>query len=194
MELILDYNQLLRIVTTCYTDVSELRGLNMLTRKEKIEQVAKYKQALTQSSLAFVFRTTKMSTQEVDKIKTALKTQGCTVGFVKNTLARLAVQDTDKQALTQAFTGVSILAMLVDEDEDAHPRAVKVIFDLLKQYKGRLTLAAGVSHGRFMDTNALATFATTPSRAETLARFAFLLRYPSLAIADTMKQLGERHV
>lgn len=163
----------------------------MLTRKDKQELICKYKADLSKSKFSFVFRCQGINVQEMDKIRHTVKSNECKVAFTKNTLAKLAVQNTDHIGLEALFKGVSILAVHQSMNEDVYPASIKAILPFLKQYRSKFELAGGVLNGSFMNSKQLEEFGKMPSRLELLSTFAMYCKYPLMKFNHLIKSIAE---
>lgn len=158
---------------------------------DKVAWVAKHQERFAKTDFAFVFRCEKINSEDMGDLRAAIKKAGGSMVFVKNTLARIAVEGTNCSALKPLFKGVSVLVTSANNtNEDEYVGLTKALQPFLKAHKKNMSLAGGVLLGNFMDSNALDAFSKMPSRLELLGGIAMLLRYPLINIADTIERAG----
>lgn len=163
-----------------------------MLRSNKQVWVSKQQKVFKESEFAFVFRCERMAAESMTELRCAVKDAGGRMLFAKNKLAQIAVQGTDFESMSQLFKGVSILVTPKEKaDEDGYVALAKCLEPFLKANKQNMSLAGGVINGKFMDASALDTFSKTPSRLETIATIAWMLKYPLINVTDSIKRAGE---
>lgn len=163
-----------------------------MQRTDKENCVRKYKEVFQAVDFAFIFRCSQIPSEEMLALRSSIKQAGGRVSFVKNTLAKLAVENSDYAEMSSLFKGVSVLVTPAEKGEmDTYPAIVKSMNPFMKRAKDKLVLAGGVLQGKLLDKSALEEFGKMPTRMEVLGSIAFMLQYPMINVADTIKRAGE---
>lgn len=155
-----------------------------MKRSEKTQAVANLKEALNSSNTVVVVHYRGLTVEETSELrKTALK-NGANVKVTKNTLARLAANDTKFDKLSDMLKGPT--AITYSDDEVA---AAKVAVDFSKDNE-KLIIIGGVTGGRLLSEDEVKQLASTPSLDESRAKIIGLLNAPATKIARLLKEPG----
>lgn len=156
-----------------------------MLKTQKHQWVKDTKELLASVPLAYVIRYKGLKAKQLYALRQAIKEHG-KVCFAKNSLAKIAVKDTGHEGMTDLFKEVSLLVAVND------PIAgVKCVLPFLKEHKAKLEIAGGVWEGKLLDKVSVEELGKIPSREEQLSQLAFLLEYPLINLADTLKRAGE---
>ena len=93
-----------------------------ITKNKKTELVSDLKSKLEQSKFAVVAHYRGMSNDQLYKLRVELKSKGCHLKIIKNTLANIAIKDTQFEGLSEFLKGPT--AVLHSEDPVALAKAV----------------------------------------------------------------------
>jgi large subunit ribosomal protein L10 len=149
-------------------------------RNEKQEFVSTLRSSLEGKNLVVVTQQTGLTVAEVTDLRAKMRAAGANYKVIKNTLARLAVQDTPIAPLGDHFKGVVALAF--SEDPIA---AAKIAVEFAKTNKKIQVLAACLD-GKLLDAANVNALAQLPSLDELRAKLIGLLQAPLSKIARTV--------
>lgn len=153
-----------------------------MNRAEKQSFIDSFRSSLEGKSLAVVTRQSGLTVAEVTELRAKMSEAGANYKVVKNTLARIAVNDTPMANLADYFKG----AVAVASSEDA-VAAAKVVVNFAKE-NDKIEVVAGSLDGEFLDVQAVKALAALPSLDELRAKIIGLLQAPLSKIARTIKE------
>jgi len=145
----------------------------MLTRAQKQEQIDALKGMLAPANGLFVMDFTGLSVGEVTELRRKVREAKGSYRVVRNTLAKLAVAETNHQALQQLLTGPAAVAYT---DQDAVLLA-KALAEFAKTHE-KLQFRGGLIEGQLLDAKQAKQVAALPSRPELVAKLLFVLQSP----------------
>lgn len=151
-----------------------------MDRSEKQEFVSSLRSSLENKSLVVVTQQTGLTVSEVTDLRAKMRSAGAGYKVIKNTLARLAVQDTPIAPLGDHFKGAVALAF--SEDPIA---AAKIVVEFAKTNKKVQVLAACLD-GKLLDAANVNALALLPSLDELRAKIIGLVQAPMAKIARTV--------
>lgn len=114
-----------------------------------------------------------------------MREAGAQFKVTKNTLARLALKDTEYEALADSFTGPTAIA--VSEDPVA---AAKAAAKFAKENEKLVLLAGAMSGGQVLDADGVKALASLPSLDELRGKLVGLLQAPAGKIAQVLQAPG----
>lgn len=153
-----------------------------MDRNDKQAFVASLRDSLEGKKLVVVTQQKGLTVSEVTNLRAKMREAGANYKVVKNTLARLAVQDTPIAPLGDKFKGAVALAF--SEDPIA---AAKVAVEFAKTNK-KIQIVAACLDGRLLDAASVDALAKLPSLDELRAQLIGLLQAPLSKIARTVKE------
>lgn len=153
-----------------------------MDRSEKQEFVSSLRSSLEGKSLVVVTQQTGLTVSEVTDLRAKMRGAGAGYKVIKNTLARLAVQDTPIAPLGDHFKGA--IALAFSEDPIA---AAKIAVEFAKTNKKIQVLAACLD-GKLLDAANVNALAQLPSLDELRAKLIGLVQAPLSKIARTVKE------
>jgi large subunit ribosomal protein L10 len=145
----------------------------MFPRAQKQEQIDALRGMLAPANGLFVMDFTGLSVGEVTELRRKVKEAKGSYRVVRNTLAKLAVAETNHQALRQLLTGPAAVAYT---DQDAVLLA-KTLADFAKTHE-KLRFRGGLVEGQLLDAQQAKQVAALPSRPELVAKLLFILQTP----------------
>ncbi len=145
----------------------------MLTREQKQEQIDALKGLLAPANGLFVMDFTGLSVGEVTELRRKVREANGSYRVVRNTLAKLALAETDHGALRELLTGPAAVAYTAS---DAVMLA-KALADFAKTHE-KLHFRGGLVEGHLLDAQQAKQVAALPSRKELVAKLLFLLQSP----------------
>jgi len=153
-----------------------------LTRKEKEKEVAWLREEFRTVRGLFLTDFQGLTVGEMNALRTALRKTGAKYKVLKNTLVRMAYQDTDVSVLAKDVVGPRAAAWI--DVEEKIPAVAKVLIDFAKA-NPRLQLVRGVVNRLVIDPLEMDSLSKLPSREELLARLLATMIAPVSALVNT---------
>lgn len=136
-----------------------------MNRQEKAQIVSELTQKASRASIAIVTDFKGLSVENVTDLRARLRDAGVDYQVVKNTLARLALKDTDHGVLAEHFKENCAIALGYDD-----PVALaKALAEYAKTNK-KFAMKFGSLEGKFLDDKAVRELSTLPAKPEMLAK------------------------
>ena len=162
----------------------------MLTRAQKQEQVTELKQKLSCASSVFVADYCGLGVEEVNKLRGELRgenPEGSEYRVAKNSVLRLAVAETDMDALSDCFSGPTAIAISY-----ADPVRVAKVLVQCEKDNDAFELKGGYLDGQALDKAEVAKLATLPSLLELRGKLVGLLQAPASKLARLLNEPGSQ--
>lgn len=149
-----------------------------MNRTQKAESVEALKAELSTAPAIVATSITGISVNDVNEFRRRLRAQGANLEVVKNTLARLALADSEAKVFGDSLKGPMALAY--------HPTdpvaAAKVVLSFKKE-KDKLTVHGGYFAGQVLNAAGIENLSKMPSRDELRASFlGLLMAVPTKAV------------
>jgi len=154
-----------------------------LNRQEKEKQVGWLNEQFRGARALFLTSFQGLSVAEMNALRSELRNRGVNYKVMKNTLVRLAYQDTDVASLGADFVGPRAAAWT--ETSDNVPAMAKVLVDFAKAHPN-LTLIRGVLDGNLVEPTEMEALSTLPPREVLLARVLGTMKAPVSAFVNTL--------
>ncbi|HET6516085.1 MAG TPA: 50S ribosomal protein L10 [Thermodesulfovibrionales bacterium] len=152
-----------------------------LNKEEKGQAIAELKDRFSEAK-AVIFTDYKgMTVAELYDLRRLLREGGVEYRVVKNTLARIAAQDTPVSAGRDAFKGPVAVAIGYDDPVTA----AKKVLEFSKKNE-KLKLRGGVIEGKFFGVDEVKDVATLPSREVLLSMMAGAFQAPLSKLAAAL--------
>lgn len=169
----------------------------MLSRQQKQEQIDFLTSALRPSSGVFVMGYQGLTVAEVTELREKVRTASGRYLVVKNTLARIALQAAEREALAPLLDGPIALALTNSDSA----QLAKVLAEFAKGHE-KLQFRGALVEGQLLDAAQAQQVATLPTKAELVARLLYLLQspmrrlvgalnWPLRSLAVTVRQIAE---
>lgn len=129
------------------------------SRSQKTELLEKYKEILQSKEGYFLINSDKADTQTTTGLKIQLKDVGANIAIVKNSIFKVALQETDQPLNTQTFDGPTAI-IYFDEDPTSPAKLIKEIQKKTTLFDAR----GGVYEGEFLTAEKVMQLAEIPSR------------------------------
>jgi len=136
------------------------------SRSQKTELLEKYKEILQNKEGYFLINSDKADTQTTTGLKIQLKDVGANIAIVKNSIFKVALQETEQPLNTQTFDGPTAI-IYFDEDPTAPAKLIKEIQKKTTLFDAR----GGVYEGEFLTAEKVMQLAEIPSREILLGKF-----------------------
>lgn len=145
-----------------------LKGGNLsVTRQEKEKQVAWLHEQFDGVASLVLADCQGLKVAEMSALRSELRTRGISLKVLKNTLARLAYQDTDVSLLETDVVGPR--AAIWTRDVEGVAAMAKLLVGFAKT-NPKFGLVRGVLNGKVLDPSHIEILATLPSREELLGK------------------------
>lgn len=171
----------------------------MKSRETKQKDLVALTESLRNSKSAMVVSFKGLTVGKDQEFRNSVREAGAKYQVVKNTLARIAVKDTDYEQASEYFKGVTAIAWT-----DSDPVVLtKAISKFLKDNAEIYSFKTGVVDGKLVDLSKLNTIANLPSKEELISKLLFVLNAQAQRLvtvinavprdlAVVIKQIGEK--
>lgn len=143
------------------------------TRSQKTELLNKYKDILKNKSGYFLVNSNKADTPTVSELKLKLKDVNANYAVLKNSLFKVALQDTDQPLEMQNLEGPTAV-IYFDEDPTAPARLIKEV----QKENELMDAKAGVFEGEFLSEEKVMQLAEIPTREVLLSQLVGSMNAP----------------
>ncbi len=158
-------------------------GILSLNRQEKEKRVDWLSEQFRGAKALFLTNFQGLSVAEMNALRSELRNRGVNYKVMKNTLVRLAYQDTDVATLGSDFVGPRAAAWT--EASDNVPAMAKVLVDFAKAHPN-LTLIRGVLEGKLVEPTDMETLSALPPKEQLIARVLGTMKAPVNAFVSTL--------
>jgi large subunit ribosomal protein L10 len=171
----------------------------MKTRETKQKDLTALTDELQNAKSAMIVSFTKLSVNKDQEFRNSIRAAGGKYQVVKNTLARIAVKETQFEQATEAFKGVTGIAWT-----ESDPVVLsKAISKFMKDNADIYTFKSGVVDGKLVDLRQVTEIASLPSKEELISKLLYVLNAQAQRIvtvinavprdlAVVIKQIGEK--
>ncbi|RYE58064.1 MAG: 50S ribosomal protein L10, partial [Hyphomicrobiales bacterium] len=121
---------------------------------------------------------------QMNDLRTKMRAAGGTVKVAKNRLAKIALQGTESEGMSDLFQGQTLIVYANDP-----MIAPKVAMDFAKT-NDKLVVLGGAMGQTALDANGIKALATMPSLDELRAKLAGLVKQPATRIASVVQAPG----
>lgn len=155
-----------------------------MDRSEKQQVVSSMRDSLQASALVVVTSQSGLTVTEVTQLRDKIRSSGAAYKVLKNTLARLAVKDTQCEGITEFLNGPTALAY--SQDPVAAAKAVVEFSESNEKIK----VLGGCLGDKVLNANDVKALAKLPSLDELRAQILGVLVAPATKIARIVKEPG----
>ena len=152
-----------------------------MDRSKKEALVAELHQDFEENNLVVVTHQSGLTVSEVSDLRRQMREAGCKFKVTKNRLAKIALKETKFEALEDAFTGPTAIA--VSEDPVA---AAKIAVEFANENE-KLTIVGGALDADALDADGVKTLAKLPSLDELRGKIVVLLQAPATKVASVLQ-------
>ena len=150
--------------------------------KEKI--VSSLNKAFDEANFLIVTQNDGLTVEEMSSLRGSLRESNTSFRVAKNSLAKIAVNNTDAQSLQELFNGPTAIAF-----SDELSSSPKVIVDFVKEHK-KLSIVGGLMDGKLIDADAIKELATLPSMDALRSMIIGVLNAPATKVAGILNRPG----
>lgn len=136
-----------------------------MNRAQKEQEIASIRSDLAEAKSVILASHVGIDVNTVNELRSTFRAQNVNYRVVKNTLAKLAVKDTDLESISHLFTGPTAIAF---SNEDAVSPA-KVIKEFAKDHKA-YEVRGGFLDGQVLDVAGVEQLAEMPTKDELRAK------------------------
>ena len=158
-----------------------------MEKGKKSEVIAKMKSHFQESEAVFAVNQNKMTVVETEILRKQLRGVCSSYLVAKNTLARLAVKDTDFECILPHLNGQT--AIVFSKDITG---AAKVICEFASKNEGKLSVVCGGYNGKALDVTEVKTLSQLPSMDELRAKIIAVIQTPAQRLATLSKAPAEQ--
>ena len=152
-----------------------------MDRNEKTQVVESLRSALKGAELVVLARQSGLTVDESLDLRRKIRAANAHYKVTKNTLVRLAIQDTLYESLSTHLKGPTALAY--SEDPIA---AARVIAEFASKNE-KLEIVCGVMSGSLLDANRVKALATLPSLDELRGKIVGLIQAPATKVMRVLQ-------
>ncbi|MDA8852053.1 50S ribosomal protein L10 [Hyphomicrobiales bacterium] len=150
--------------------------------KEKI--VSSLSKAFDEANFLIVTQNDGLTVEEMSSLRGSLRESNTSFRVAKNSLAKIAVNNTDAQSLQELFNGPTAIAF-----SDELSSSPKVIVDFVKEHE-KLSIVGGLMDGKLIDAEVIKELATLPSMDQLRSMIIGVLNAPATKVAGILNRPG----
>ena len=152
-----------------------------MDRSQKAESVASLNAVFNEVGVVVITRNLGMTVAQSTALRLKVRDVGATFKVAKNSLAKLAIQDTDYVGLGDMLTGPTALASSVDP-----VAAAKAVVEFAKT-NDKLEIVGGAMGDTVLDVDGVKALATLPSLDELRAKIVGLVQAPATKVVQIIQ-------
>lgn len=141
--------------------------LNISQKKELVERVSK---ELANAEITILVDYKGLDVLAMTELRAKLREAGVATEVVKNTLLKLAAQDSDTALMNDFLKGPN--AIVISQDDPVAP--AKILVDFAKDNE-KLEIKAGAMGGKLLSADDIKALSKMPSKEELLAKLVYTL-------------------
>lgn len=149
-----------------------------MDRSQKADAVAQLNATFNQVGVVVITRNHGMTVAQTTALRSKVREAGASFKVSKNSLAKLAIADTDYAGIGDMLTGPVALATSVDP-----VAAAKIVVEFAKT-NDKLEVVGGAMGAVVLDAEGIKALATMPSLDEMRAKLIGLVQAPATKIAQ----------
>lgn len=149
-----------------------------MDRAQKADTVAGLASTLAETSVVVVTRNHGLTVAQVNDLRNKMRAAGASFKVTKNRLARIAIEGTPYQALSDMLTGPTAFATSVD------PVAAAKVAVAFAKTTDKFEVVGGAFGAQLLDVNGVKALAELPSLDELRVKLIGLLNAPATKIAQ----------
>lgn len=152
-----------------------------MNREEKSQSVAELKEKMQKASITLLADFKGMKVNELNDLRRQLRASSARLQVVKNTLAKIAVKDTEFKGLAEYFR--ETVALVTGEGDPVAPAKVLVKFAKDKETP---KIKAGFLSGEVMKGSQVEALSKLPSREEMISKLMGSMQAPAQNLVNVL--------
>ena len=152
-----------------------------MDRAEKREFVSELNEVFKASGSVVVASYSGVTVAQMNDLRSKMRAQGGTVKVAKNRLAKIALQGTESEGMSDLFKGQTLIAY-----SDDPVVAPKVVSDFAKT-NDKLVVLGGAMGSTTLNAEGVKSLATLPSLDELRAKLVGMIQTPATRIAGVVQ-------
>lgn len=153
----------------------------MKTKDQKAKDLDALKEEFNSTGHALMVSFQGLTVEKDGELRRALEAAQLNYRVVKNTIGRLAVENTPLEPLKEHFKGMTALAYSPND-----PVGLAKVLSKFAKENTKLTFKAGVVDGRAINVKDIDALASLPSKEELVSKLMFLLNAPAQRLATVI--------
>ena len=151
-----------------------------MNREQKESFVQNFKSIIAENSLVLVFHYRGMSMTDMTDLRVQSFNSGCNIIVTKNRLTKLALEGSDKAALSEFFNGPTAIAYSSDPVQ-----LTKLLTNFAKN-NSNLVILGGIMDNEILSVEKIEILSKLPSLEEIRAQLIGLISSPAQKIASVL--------
>jgi large subunit ribosomal protein L10 len=157
-----------------------------MDRQQKEALVSKVRNDLTQSSIIIVTSQVGLTVSEVSDLRKKVRDAGASFKVLKNTLAQIAVKDTDVAGIGKFLKGPTALAYSSD------PASLAKVVVNFANGNEKMSVLGGIYNSGVLSASDVKILATLPSLDELRGKIVGLISAPATKLATILQEPAAR--
>jgi large subunit ribosomal protein L10 len=153
-----------------------------MKRNEKSDVIAKIRKRFQESEAVFVVHQNKMTVTGTENLRKLLRDVSSAYLVSKNTLTRLAIEDTNFKCLLPHLSGQTALVFSPNVTDSA-----KVIWEYASKSEDKIVVVCGGYDGRLLSASDVKTLSQLPSMNELRAKIIAVIQTPAQRMATLLQ-------
>lgn len=152
-----------------------------MLKSKKTELVSKLKQEFTDSSVMLIAHYHGLSVTEISALRRKMREAGAKFSVAKNTLIKIALEETPYDQVKELFKGPTAIALSSD------PVSISKVMVEFAEKNANLKIVGGVANDNVLTIDGIKVMATLPSIDELRSKIISILQTPAVTIARLLK-------
>jgi len=161
-----------------------------MKKQEKELEVKNLKEKFNKANMAILTEYIGMSVEEMTAFRKSLREVNAEVKVVKNTLARIASEDTELKILKDYFVGTNALITITGDDPVA---PAKALVEIAKKIE-KLKIKSGVLSGKLIAAADIEALSKLPSREQMLSSLLGSMNAPAQNLVNVFAAIPRQLV
>lgn len=153
-----------------------------MNRTEKADFVEQLRGQLATAKSVILTSYAGLEVNTVNELRAKFRAEGVEYHIIKNTLARIAIQGTPMEVMSEHLTGPIAIAYSA---QDAITPA-KVLKDFAKQHEAKFTVKGAYLDGQMLDASGVKQLADLPTKDELRVQFLLTLKAGPTSLVRTL--------
>lgn len=155
-----------------------------MTREEKNQFVEQWSAEMKEVPFAVLVDYRGLTVAEATELRAKMRQSNSSYRVIKNTLAKVALEQTPLKGLNEHFFGTTAIAW-----NKKDPVALtKTLLDFAKTAP-KLQIKIGIAEGTLLQPGQIEELSRMPSKEELLAKLLYLLKYPIQGLAVALNAI-----